>query len=392
MATDQAWIRAIVLGAAIAICHSSSTQGDEVQALADRVAAAGGGTTRDSGLPGVPIVQVSFGPKPLPKELIAELANLEELRRVNWSYQAVTDDDLKALAPFEFIDTLDLIGTHVTGTGFRHLKHLKRLDNVLLHNANVTDAGLKEIAQLPALRSLAVADNKVTDKGLEELVACKTLKDLNLQRSHVTDAGLKILLPLTPMRMDLPEQVKTDLGMKHYQEVSGNLIELSVGSWNVGDAGLAAIDTRKLRWADLSHTKITDAGLKALAHSSDLQELNLSGCAIDGTGLASLAAIPYLRRLELVGCPLSDEGIDALAKLQSVTTLALTGKGINAASLAKLATLENLESLRLSTVPVDDDSIEALSKFTRLKSFQGPILSRKARATLRAALPNCRFH
>ncbi len=80
-----------------------------------------GGVIRDDKLPGKPVVEV----------------NLVSTK--------ITDTDLKELAAFKNLTTLDLSSTKVTDACVKELASLKNLTSLELRSTKVTDAGVKEL-------------------------------------------------------------------------------------------------------------------------------------------------------------------------------------------------------------------------------------------------------
>ena len=75
----------------------------------------------------------------------------------------------------------------------------------------------------------------------------------------------------------------------------------SISGTNFGDAELARLEAvvQNLRWLDLAGTKVSDAGLKALAAMPNLTRLHLDRTSITDAGLARLGALPELQYLNL---------------------------------------------------------------------------------------------
>jgi uncharacterized membrane protein/YHS domain-containing protein len=87
-----------------------------------------------------------------------------------------------------------------------------------------------------------------------------------------------------------------------------------------GDAELSKLSALgpNLRWLDLAGTKITDAGLRAVAAMPNLKRLHLERTAITDTGLARLGTLTELEYLNIYGTAVTDAG---LASLQAMPRL-----------------------------------------------------------------------
>jgi YHS domain-containing protein/uncharacterized membrane protein len=94
----------------------------------------------------------------------------------------------------------------------------------------------------------------------------------------------------------------------------------SVAGTNFGDPELSRLAplAPNLRWLDLGGTRVTDAGLAAVASMPNLKRLHLERTPITDAGLKSLTRLPALEYLDLYGTAVTDAG---LAELQSAPRL-----------------------------------------------------------------------
>jgi internalin A len=100
------------------------------EAAVKAVAKLGGTVERDDKAPGNPVIAVNL---------------------TGWK---VTNKDLKHLAAFEQLRSLDLNNSWVTDAGLMELARLRRLKDLDLQSTAVTDAGLMEPEGHPQLRTL----------------------------------------------------------------------------------------------------------------------------------------------------------------------------------------------------------------------------------------------
>ena len=89
--------------------------------------------------------------------------------------------------------------------------------------------------------------------------------------------------------------------------------------------------------AELARTKITDAGLKALARCTNLRTIDLTRTAVTSAGLTSLAKLEKLESVNLTETAVDDEGVATLKKLPALKRLWLFGtKATQAEAPAKV--------------------------------------------------------
>ncbi|MFM8619660.1 MAG: c-type cytochrome domain-containing protein [Opitutaceae bacterium] len=114
-------------------------------------------------------------------------------------------------------------------------------------------------------------------------------------RSQVPTDGLVLRTASAPSRCD-------DSVLAALAPVAPLIVEAELARTRVTDAGLAALASwENLRAVDLTRTAVTSAGLAPLARLRLLETLNLTDTAVDDSGVAPLRAVPSLRRLWLHG-------------------------------------------------------------------------------------------
>jgi internalin A len=202
--------------------------------------------------------------------------------------RGVTDAGLKNLAHLKTLTTLHLFYTQVTDVGLKELAGFKKLNTLELSGRQLTDTGLRtlrEIGLLHALSRAAGADGKRPTKP-------EDVTTLDLSMTQVTGTGLKELAGLknlTTLTLDLalPTGLQTrvtDTGLRTLREI-GLLHALSRAAGADGKRPTKLDDIVTL---DLSHTPVTDAGLKELAGLKNLTALDLSRTQVTRGGVAEL--------------------------------------------------------------------------------------------------------
>ena len=104
------------------------------------------------------------------------------------------------------------------------------------------------------------------------------------------------------------------------------------------DAGLEPLIpvADKIASLDLARTKITDAGLKAVAAMKNLAELHLENTGIGDAGLDHLKDLASLEYLNLYNTKVTDAGLQKLAGLAKLKALYLWQSGVTKAGVAQL--------------------------------------------------------
>jgi serine/threonine protein kinase len=295
---------------------------------AEAVNKLGGRITRNEQDPGKPVIFVQFAGVPVADDDIRALAAFKGLQSLDLSRTAVTDAGMKQVGELKKLNLLDLQFTDVGNAGVKHLAGLADLRILSLYGTRVTDDGMADVGRLPKLFLLHLENTAITDAGLEKLTGLGELNSLGLfQVPGVTDKGMKSVARLAKLAsLDLRGTQVTDEGLKDLAG-QGQLTSLEIGGLKVTDAGVKALaPLTGLRVLDLSLTDVTDAGLKALAGHRDLTNLNLQGARkMTDAGLKELAALPQLQFLSLAETDVTDAGLKELARCPRLATLNLRG-------------------------------------------------------------------
>lgn len=185
---------------------------------------------------------------------------------VDLSHSTVTDADLKRLARFTELQSLELSFTDVTDEGLEHLRVLVNLEHLDLTNTDTTYAGLKHLKQLVMLQNLVLSDQEadgLTDAGLEDLKALTRLRCLDLGFG-LTDRALKMLREIDMLHV-LAQATTADGKRPKRQEEVQSMLLFCPKLTGVGLKELAGL--RNLQTLALVDAKITDDDLDELRKS-----------------------------------------------------------------------------------------------------------------------------
>jgi hypothetical protein len=130
--------------------------------------------------------------------VLADVADLNCIERLNLKYTQVTDEGFANLARMTRLEELDASHTQVGSAGLAPLKRLARLQSLDMSDTRVDDAGLAHLSALSNLEELWLDNTKVTDAGLTHLTSLTSLELLGLEGTQVTDAGCELLRKALP--------------------------------------------------------------------------------------------------------------------------------------------------------------------------------------------------
>lgn len=122
-------------------------------------------------------------------------------------------------------------------------------------------------------------------------------------RSAVATDGLILRTASAPSRCD-------DAALAKLKPIADLIVEAELSRTKVTDAGLVTVaGFANLRLLDLTRTAVTSNGLKALKPLKKLESLNLSSTKVDGAGLAVVKAMPTVKNLWTFNTPATPEPV-----------------------------------------------------------------------------------
>lgn len=112
-----------------------------------------------------------------------------------------TDDDLKHLTAFPYLQRLHLMGAKISDAGLENLSRLTALEKLDLSNTDTSQAGIAFLKDLKKLRLLRLDGTNVGDDALPVIGALEGLETLYLSDTQVTNAGLDGLGNLKQLKL-----------------------------------------------------------------------------------------------------------------------------------------------------------------------------------------------
>ena len=213
----------------------------------------------------------------------------------------------------------------------------------------VSDSGLVSRAAYGSYTIGRVVD-EVTfqDEGMDSWI--RYLLDLEKEQRITTDQLWDI------QALYLPEDVAS-LEDLHYFE---NLAVLTLNNVRKIDCSPIA-QAKKLQYLDLSGCHLTSSDLASIGAVTSLKELNLTGCGV--SNVSALQNLTQLKILNLTGNSIVT--IAPLARLSELTALYLSGNAIS--DIAALQNLTNLQELDLNhNILKNSSSLSSLQKLQKL--------------------------
>ena len=247
------------------------------------------------------------------------------------------------------LKSLDVSRSAVTDEGIRLLGHFTALTRVDLSALQISGAGIEGLEPLANLRELAMVSVKMgSSAGWEHLGKLSQVETLNLTQSNITDADVSILITMT--------------GLK----------ELNISNTSLSDAALGQLaKLENLEILRMENTRqINGVGLKAFIQKKQLSGLRClyaSSTPLSREGLSNVKKIGSLEVFEYASVQLSDQLFSELKGATNLKTLVVGNNNLTAASGLTIKTMRNLDNLDLrNNAMVTPQILASLTTLTEL--------------------------
>ncbi|SPE29127.1 exported hypothetical protein [Candidatus Sulfopaludibacter sp. SbA6] len=259
-----------------------------------------------------------------------------------------------------------------------------------------------------AILALASAAWAATDAGWIEQAGGTVTRDpggnvvaVDLRSSWATDSDMPRLAKLKDLkRLDLSLTRISDRGLRALKSAPA-IEELNLYfAEQISDEGAATVKGWKhLQRLNLRGTKVTDATLEFLSGVSTLESLDIGWAQITDTGLEHLAPLTNLRHLAMGGNKLTGTALQFLRQMPQIEYLDVGGAQrtdsglwsllLTDAGVEAIAAVTQLRDLRLAGTAITAHGVELLKPLAKLErlNLQG---CRRLRDDTAAALAGFR--
>jgi uncharacterized membrane protein len=184
--------------------------------------------------------------------------------------------------------------------------------------------------------------------------ASKDAKLADLKADDVIKSAIAKIVPTSPEKPQAKPAFKVDDSLKtlvtqlgsefpaalQFESQNSNHVVFTAAGLRdkFGDAELAKLGPvlPSMVSLDLSNTRVTDSGVKALAGATDLKSLRLAKTQVTDAALPLLAGLSQLESLNLYGTQVTNQGILQLASLTGLKKLYLWQSKVDAAGASAL--------------------------------------------------------
>jgi hypothetical protein len=232
--------------------------------------------------------------------------------------------------------------------------------------APFTDADVRRIAALPAaeqveqVRKELMRRNPGFDGKVEHKIEDGVVTELRIVTDQVTDiAPIRVfnalrVLDCSGTFYNRPNGLLADLRPLKGMNLAG-LTHLNLSHTKVSDAGMVYFkDCKNLTFLDLWETKVTDEGLANFQGCKNLSLLNLGTTRASDAGLVHFKNCKNLTALYLFWTNVSDAGLVHFQDCKDLSKLNLAGTRVSDVGVAHFKNCKNLTHLHLDHTQVGD--------------------------------------
>jgi Leucine-rich repeat (LRR) protein len=202
---------------------------------------------------------------------------------------------------------------------------------------------------------------------------------VSLRASWVTDSDMPLLAHMPGLtRLDLSLTRISDPGLRALR-AAPSISDLNLSfAEQIGDDGVSALrDWKHLRRLNLRGTKITDNALETIAGLKSLESLDVGSAQLTDAGPEHLTPLANLHRLSLGGNKLTAAGLQFLREEPHLTYLDLSGtqrtdSGLWSITLTSegveaIATVSDLVELNLGGTAISAGGLKTLASLPKLQ-------------------------
>lgn len=313
-------------------------------------------------------------------EAIASAPSLKNLRFVGCPH--IRDVTLHCLSSATSLESIEALGTRLSGAFLEHVPPLRMLD---MEDCGPADLALSR--HLPSLQSLRLRGQAYTDRTIPVLDRASSLSRLELYASSglsdwtilrlASDAQLEeIVLSLTQV---------TSEGVSALLRPS-KLVTLALAYTNADGLRLEG-RYEQLEFLILDNTQVTSETLLRL-DAPRLRRLSLRNTSVGRDAIqAILNRQSMLESLDLSGLDIATADVLGLHRLRWLRNLSLSETGVDDGIAPVLADMPSLRHVMLLRTAVGDDTGRALLGLPALKvaGLVGTRVSEHLRATIHEA-------
>jgi len=254
------------------------------------------------------------------------LHELLELKRLNLSDSAVTDNGLRYISNLKKLQILLLKRTDINGDGLAHLGKNRNLVSLDLESSQLSDDGMKGFLKSAKFSYLNLSKTGISDYGIKNLLHLVQLNELNLSGTLITDESISLLSKFKLKKLDIS---KTDIRGRTFFLLEKN---------------------KNLAHLNLSYLRLQESAVPHIRQLKFLESLKMRGSSISDSDIASIVFPETLKYLDLSDNPFTNRGLAALKKKSGIRHLDISDTKITGKGFAHFIKYKSLKKLNISGI------------------------------------------
>jgi len=283
---------------------------------------------------------------------ISDLKQIESVSVISAMESGAITVDLRGLENHREITDLFLDQCELDEYAIAQIVRCKNLTTLTISHCRIKDSdGLRKLAELPALRDLILEGTSLSDSDPSWIEKCETIELLDISNTSASGAILATLSKLP--RLEALHMTGLDMVEAKLLGQIDQLTSLSLDATNFGDQHVPfLLKLENLSFLDVSHSKLSSQGVRAMCELPSLAYLTVRGLEIDSV-ISNIAAVPTLTDLDARHTDLTDEGLRKLESAKGLLSLDVEGTNVTEAAFDRFLTV-----LPACSIVLENDSIE----------------------------------
>lgn len=256
----------------------------------------------------------------------------------------------------------------------KFLAYLPQVNSVVVDNCDVSPRMMARLAECPQLLFLHIRNCKVSPEAWEELSGHPRLHTLTLEGDVLT-------------------------GEHHWLRGLTELFALNLkgAQMRPQNSPFERLPTRSLERISIENCPAADEDLAVIGKHSKTDCVALTQTRISEAGIDALANMPRLSHLELKENGLSEAAFNGIAKCRHLAGIDIDESGITGASIGKLKQLTNFSHVSARGWMIDESRAEELERLNlrSLRLFDCDISQERAdrfEAAMKGEYQACQIH
>jgi Leucine-rich repeat (LRR) protein len=310
-----------------------------------------------------PVVELNVANSGITDENVTFIGTLGDLKALDISHNEVTDRGLAALSTLRKLRSLDLSFTRATDRTLPYLSDATDLAELDISSTDITGSGLAELNRAVSLRKFTADRSLFEVENLRRIPNKDKLHYLSLENLQISDSNVALfaefaqltyldlesaplkggtLSKLNGLRLNFLSLSYTDLDDQGFRQLGTlkDVRDVALKGASIDDRLFAYLCDLDLEVIRIPDSNVGDAGFLACRGKfSNVREIYIGGTKITTAGLQAIAPFEKVEVIYFPYTRIGDDGIELLSKMPKLRKIWPLKSSMTRAGLARLRSL-----------------------------------------------------